>query len=761
MKGKTKEIAERLKGLRQMMELSTNEMAKLTDVSVEEYIQSEGGEENFSFTFLYKCAKVFGVDITELISGEPQRLKYYQVTRKGQGLDIEKKMEFNYSHLAAMVKHESSEPFLVTAKYSEELEKGNIATTSHKGEEFDYIIKGKLKIQIGDFVEILSEGDSIYFDSRKEHGMVAVGGEDCQFIAVVMEDKDIKHKEEVKTVVKKNPHIEKAVYKPVYERFLSATEDAEGKLQSIEFHPNHNFNFGYDVVDYLGTLKPEKLAMLWLSKDKEEKRFTFEDMMKGSARAANYFKGLGIKKGDKVLLVMKRHYQYWFAIVALHKIGAVAVPATHLLTKHDFEYRFKAGDIAAIVCTGEGVVAEQADLAMPNSPNVRVKIMVNGEREGWNNFDEDFKFQSDVFPRPKGNEDTEKDDSMLMYFTSGTTGYPNAAHHSFTYPLGHFVTAKYWQNVDADGIHFTISDTGWGKAAWGKLYGQWLNEAAILTYDFEKFEAQDILELFGKYKISTFCAPPTMYRFFIKEDLSKYDFSSLKYAVTAGEALNPEVYNQFLKATGIRLMEGFGQTETTLTLGTLIGTEPKPGSMGLPSPQYEVDLITSEGKPANVGETGEIVIYTNKKKPCGLFIGYYGDPDKTKRAWSDGVYHTGDNAWRDEDGYFWYVGRTDDLIKSSGYRIGPFEIESVIMELPYVLECAITGVPDEVRGQVVKATIVLTKGTEGNDALKKEIQEFVKNKTAPYKYPRIVEFVETLPKTISGKIRRVEIRAKD
>ena len=593
-------------------------------------------------------------ELTELISGEPQRLKYYQVTRKDQGMDIEKRMEFKYSHLAAMVKHDNSEPFLVTAKYSKELEHGNIATTSHKGEEFDYVIKGKLKVQIGDFVEVLNEGDSIYIDSGKEHGMVAIGGSDCQFIAVVMDDKNGKDKEEVKYPVIKNPRLEKAVLKPVYERFLTVTEDAEGRLMDIDFHPNHNFNFAFDVVDYLGAVKPDKLAMLWLSKDKEERRFTFSEMMKLSSKCANFFTSLGIKKGDKVMLVLKRHYQYWIALLALHKIGAVAVPATHLLTKHDLVYRFKAGDISAIICTGENSVAEQVDLALPECPDVKVRVMVNGSREGWLDFEKGIEEASDVFTRPKGKSGTTIDDAMLMYFTSGTTGYPNAAYHCYTYPLGHFVTAKYWQNVDPDGIHFTISDTGWGKAAWGKIYGQWLNEAAILTYDFEKFEAADILSLFGKYHITTFCAPPTMYRFFIKEDLAAYDFSSLKNAVTAGEALNPEVYYQFLKATGLRIYEGFGQTETTLTVGTLIGTEPKPGSMGLPSPQYEIDLITADGVPANVGETGEIVIYTKNKKPCGLFLGYYKDEEKTVKAWNNGIYHTGDNAWRDEDGFFWY-----------------------------------------------------------------------------------------------------------
>ncbi len=388
-----------------------------------------------------------------------------------------------------------------------------------------------------------------------------------------------------------------------------------------------------------------------------------------------------------------------------------------------------------------------------------IKIMAHGTRDGWKNFDEEIEKCSDVFERPTDPAELScGSDPNLMFFTSGTTGYPKIATHSHKYGLGHFITARYWHNVDPNGVHFTISDTGWGKALWGKLYGQWLSETCVFVYDFDRFDANKILPMFKKYNITTFCAPPTMFRFFIKEDLSKFDLSSIKYATVAGEALNPEVYNQFLKATGVKLMEGFGQTETTLAIGNFVGMTAKPGSMGKPSILYDIDIILPDGTSAKNGETGEIVIRTDKNIPCGLFCGYYKDEEKTAAAWSDNIYHTGDTAWRDEDGYYWYVGRVDDLIKSSGYRIGPFEIESVIMELPYVLECGVSAAPDPIRGQVVKASIVLTKGTVGTDELKKEIQNYVKEHTAPYKYPRIVEFRDELPKTISGKIRRVELK---
>lgn len=546
----------------------------------------------------------------------------------------------------------------------------------------------------------------------------------------------------------------------VYKNFIDDEVDENGCLKSISFHPPVTYNFGFDVVDAVADKTPDKLAMLWVSRFNEEKRFTFSDIKKYSNKTANYFKKLGIKKGDRVLLVLKRHYQFWFAITALHKIGAIAIPATFLLTKKDFVYRFNAAGVKAVVATSENDIPNAIDAAEPESPTLKIKCIVNGTRDGWSDFDKRIEDESDVFPRPTGEDEVMINDLALMYFTSGTTGYPKIAAHDGTYSLGHLVTARYWHNIDPEGLHLTISDTGWGKAVWGKYYGQWLCEASIFVYDFEKFDAHDILSKIQQYKITTFCAPPTMFRFFIKDGMEGYDLSSLKYATVAGEALNPEVYNKFLEYTGISLKEGFGQTETTLTIATLPGMEVKVGSMGKPTPQYKIKLVDESGKEVKVGAVGEIVIDTSESKPYGLFHEYFLDPVNTQKAWHDGLYHTGDTAWKDEDGYYWYYGRTDDLIKSSGYRIGPFEIESVLMEHPAVLECAVTAVPDPVRGQAVKATIVLTKAykDKGDQKLVKELQDYVKKLTAPYKYPRVVEFVETLPKTISGKIRRGEIR---
>ena len=528
----------------------------------------------------------------------------------------------------------------------------------------------------------------------------------------------------------------------------------DGKL--VDFKPVYqdNFNFAYDVIDVIAQAEPERRAMLWCNDKGEEHTFTFSDLEKYSNRAANLFTKLGIGRGDTVVLILKRHYEFWFALLGLHKVGAVGIPATNLLTKKDLVYRFNAAHVKGIICTTDGEVMDHADAAFPESPTVKVKIGVHGAHEGWVDFSKELESQPDTFERAE----TSAADPMLLYFTSGTTGMPKMVWHDYTYPIEHIMTAKYWHNVVPDGLHLTLSDTGWMKAMWGKLYGQWFMEAGIFVCDFDKFTPSELLPLFAKYHITTFCAPPTMYRFFIKEDLSKYDLSSITHATIAGEPLNPEVFNQFYKATGLKLMEGFGQTETTLTLFNPVGTEPKPGSMGKPSPAYHVDLIDDEGNTVEPGTVGEIVLRTGEGKPCGMFDGYYENPELTKTVWDNDIYHTGDTAWRDEDGYFWYVGRTDDIIKSSGYRIGPFEIESVVMELPYVLECAITGTPDPIRGQVVKATIVLAKGYEPSEELKKDVQTYVKRQTAPYKYPRVVEFVDELPKTISGKIRRVTIR---
>lgn len=547
----------------------------------------------------------------------------------------------------------------------------------------------------------------------------------------------------------------------VAEPFIKVEEDGNGNLQSIRFQNDEYFNFSYDVVDKLAKKCPDKLAMLHISKDGRERSFTFYDMSRYSSKVANYLQFLGIRKGDRVMLVLKRHYQFWFAILALHKIGAVAIPATNLLLKSDFEYRFKAGNIDAILCTADGEVSREVDKATRSYRNLKVKIMVGASRPGWRSFNKEVKYFSSHFPRPQGEGEIRADDPSIMFFTSGTTSYPKITTHNFKYPLGHYVTARYWQQVDPDGIHFSISDTGWGKALWGKIYGQWLCEAAIFTYDFDDFDAREILRMIEKYKITTFCAPPTVYRVMVHLKLDQYDLSSLKNVTTAGEALNPEIFEKFKAKTGFTIMEGFGQTETTLTIGNLVGMTPRPGSMGKPSPQYKVDVMLPDGTLAEPEEEGEIVIYTDEDIPNGLFMEYYGDEEKTQAAWHNGYYHTGDTAYFDEDGYLWYVGRTDDVIKSSGYRIGPFEIENEIMKLPYVLECAVTSVPDPIRGQAIKASIVLTNGAEASDKLKSEIMKSLKNNIASYKWPKILDFTRELPKTISGKIRRKEIKEND
>ncbi len=750
MNEKIKDIALRVKDLREIAGFTQGEMAKKIDISEQDYVAFEKGDTDFGFTFIYKCAQAFGVEIKDLLEGSSPVLRSYNVTHKGGGLPIERKSGFEYHHLAPYFKHKTAEPFHVKIPY---VEGETLSFSEHLGQEMDIVISGRLRIQIGERVEILSPGDSIYYNSGLPHALSALDGVPCEIYAFVM------RKTEEDNVALQNESVVAAHHGDgtVASKFIECKTKDNGVLETISFKNEERFNFAFDCVDAVADKTPDKRAMVWVSGKGEERTFTFGDMKKYSAMTANYFESLGIKKGDRVMLVLKRHYQFWFSVLALHKIGAIVIPATNQLVEHDFSYRYQAAGVSAIVCTADGDVAHQAELAASSE---MIKVMVGGKRDGWRDFNEEMPRFSSEYPRK---DDTPSgSDPMLMLFTSGTTGYPRIAAHSYTYALGHYITARYWHNVNPDGLHFTISDTGWGKALWGKLYGQWLCEAAIFTYDFDRFKSEEILPMFKKYHITTFCAPPTMYRFFIKENLSKYDLSSIEYATTAGEALNPEVFHRFKEATGLNIMEGFGQTETTLVIGNLVGTKPKIGSMGLPSPLYDVVLLDADGKECAPGETGEICIRASKEASnCGLFLGYYQDKEKTSAVWYDGYYHTGDQATRDEDGYFWYVGRIDDVIKSSGYRIGPFEIESVIMELPYVLECAITAVPDEIRGQIVKATIVLVSGKEGTETLKKDIQEYVKHKTAPYKYPRIVEFAAELPKTISGKVRRVEIREND
>ncbi len=743
-----REIAQRIREMREIFALSEATMAEKTEVSLEEYRRYENGELDFPFTFIHKCSLAFGIGITDLLEGRSAHLSSYTVTRRGGGQQTAKEDGIEIRNLAPMFRKKIAEPYWVRYEYNPELQSKPIHLTKHSGQEFDLVMRGRLKVQIGDNVEYLEEGDSIYYNSSTPHGMIAVDGEDCLFVAVVLPGEN-----EAENVVRDTLMPTRAPGRHlVSDAFVLTQEDENGHLTAIDFQNEDRFNFAFDIVDAIAKREPDKLAMIHLDREKTERRFTFRDMKRASAQCANYFKAMGIKKGDRVMLVLKRHYQFWFAILGLHKLGAIVIPATHQLQQHDFEYRFRAADVSAIVCTADGDAAHQVELAEASGAPLTTKILVGGKREGWRNFDEEFPLYSAHFYRTE--ETPCGRDLMLMFFTSGTTGYPKIAAHTYQYPLGHYITAKYWHGVSEDGLHFTISDTGWGKALWGKLYGQWLAEGAVFTYDFDRFQASDILPMFAKYNISTFCAPPTMLRMMIKDDISQYDLSSVKHMTTAGEALNPEVYRQFEKATGLQIMEGFGQTELTLTIANLVGSSHKLGSMGKPVPLYDVDIVDPDGNPVADGEVGEIIVRTDKKIPCGLFAGYYKNEEKTREVWHDGAYHTGDTAWRDEDGFYWYVGRVDDVIKSSGYRIGPFEIESVIMELPYVLECGVSAVPDEVRGQIVKASIVLVAGTEPTEDLKREIQTYVKEHTAPYKYPRVVVFRDELPKTISGKIQR-------
>ena len=553
------------------------------------------------------------------------------------------------------------------------------------------------------------------------------------------------------------------------ERYLTQTHftSEEDFREHLHFVVPETFNFAYDVMDEWAKIEPNKLALLWTSERGEELRATYAEFKEQTDQAAAYFLSLGIGRGDKVMLILKRHYQWWVSMMALCKIGAVAIPATHMLTASDIVYRNQCASVKAIICVNDEYVTTQVKEAMPKSPTVEILVAVNSlaqkdkpVAEGFHDWFAEVD-KAPAFIRPECvnvNEDT-----LLMYFTSGTSGEPKMVAHDHLYALGHLVTGVFWHNLDDSGIHLTVADTGWGKAVWGKLYGQWFAGATVFVYDHEKFKAEKIMRMMERYHITSFCAPPTIYRFMLQEDFSQYDLSALKYCTTAGEALEPVVYQKFYELTGIKMMEGFGQTETTMTLGTFPWIKPKPGSMGKPNPQYDIKLLKSDGSPCEEGEKGEICIDTSAGKPIGLFKGYYRDSELTEKVWHDNLYHTGDLAWCDEDGYFWFVGRADDVIKSSGYRIGPFEVESALMTHPAVVECAVTGVADEIRGMVVKATVVLANEWKGraDDSLVKELQNHVKHVTAPYKYPRIIEFVDALPKTISGKIRRVEIRERD
>ena len=546
------------------------------------------------------------------------------------------------------------------------------------------------------------------------------------------------------------------IHKYLKQTTFTSNEDFR---KNFKIEVPENFNFGYDIIDGWAEKAPQHLAMLWTNDKGEERRYTFADIKRYTDQTASYFQTLGIGKGDKVMLVLKRRAEFWFSSVALTKLGAIVIPATHLLTKKDIVYRSEAASIKMIVCAGEEIIENHIKEAQPDCPTLKHVVSVGPHvAEGFEDFHKGIN-EAPAFERPLNPNNN--DDVMLIYFTSGTSGHPKMVAHDFTYPLGMISVAHGSHNLTPDSLHLTIADTGWAKAAWGKIYGQWICGATLFVYDHEKFTPADILKKIQDYKITSLCAPPTIFRFLIHEDLTRFDLSALQHCTIAGEALNPAVFDTFKQLTGLPLMEGFGQTETTILLGNMPWMTPKPGSMGLPNPQYDIDLVDGEGRSVEAGVQGQIVIRLSDKKPVGLFAGYYNNPERTKDVIHDGMYFTGDVAWKDEDGFFWFVGRADDVIKSSGYRIGPFEVESALMTHPAVLECAITGVPDEVRGQVVKATIILTREykAQASDELKKELQDHVKRVTAPYKYPRVIEFVDELPKTISGKIRRVEIRS--
>ena len=538
-------------------------------------------------------------------------------------------------------------------------------------------------------------------------------------------------------------------------RYVRETFDENGLLKHLDIDCPDDFNFGYDIVDDIAVNDPQRLAMVWEHENGECRKFTFADIKRLSDKTCNYLSSKGIGKGDFVMLVLKHSYQFWFICVALHKMGAIAVPATFMLKPHDIEYRIDAAGLKAAIVTDDDDIVESFERA-GNIDKLACKFVVNGHRDGWFDFDREMEECSEVWERVP----TKSTDRFLMYFTSGTSGNPKMAVHDYSYPLGHILLAKHWQQVEPDGLHWTVADTGWAKNAWGKFYGQWIMEAAVFVYEYDRFEPHHIMDMIEKHNVSTFCCPPTMFRLYLNAGIEGHDLSSLKNCCIAGEPLSPDTFNTWYKATGLKLMEAFGQTESSVIVGTLKGMTPKPGSMGKPSPQFHVELLDKEGNPVRPGEEGEICVSISPRVP-GIFVEYHRDEVKTNETLRDGWHHTGDVAWKDEDGYFWYLGRNDDIIKSSGYRISPFEIESVLVEHPAVLEVAVTGVPDPIRGQLVKATIILREAYQPTDELKKELQQFTKSRTAPYKYPRVIEFVDAIPKSISGKVRRVVIRNRD
>ena len=547
-------------------------------------------------------------------------------------------------------------------------------------------------------------------------------------------------------------------------KFLEKTdfESYEDFSENFRIKIPENFNFAYDVMDEYARLEPNRLALIWCNDNGEERFMNFGELKKYSDQAANMLSSQGIKKGDKVMLILRRRYEFYFTVLGLSKIGAIYIPSTDQLTEKDIIYRNNIGEIKMIIAYNRLDIIRHVENSLKASPTVEKLMLVGGQREGWISYDEELEAASEKWTRPVGEENTANKDIMLIYFTSGTTSMPKMTLHDFTYPLGHIVNAKYWQRVLDGGRHLSVADSGWAKFGWGKIFGQWICGVVMFLYDMERFDPCKLLEKIEQYRLETFCAPPTIYRFILQQDMDKYDLSSLVHCSTAGEPLNPDVFNKFSEKTGIPILNGFGQSETSVLVANFEWFKVIPGSMGKPNPAYDIDVVDADDNSCAEGVEGELVIrHANTNKPAGLCCGYYKDDEATSNAWYNDTYHTGDVVYRDEHGYFWFVGRNDDVIKASGYRISPFEVESAVIEHPAVVECAVTGAPDKIRGIVVKATIVLAKDFVPSDELKKNIQDYVKKATAPYKYPRIIEFVEELPKTIGGKIKRAQIRKED
>ncbi|MDD5832194.1 MAG: AMP-binding protein [Clostridiales bacterium] len=748
------DIRRRIRDLRHIHNFTKEYMAGILSISAEDYSAFENGEHELNYAFLYTCSQVFNVDINELIEGAVPNLSSYSVNRGGDTGTVSRANGMTVHNLASKFRNRMVEPLIVTVEYDPEKENLPIEVSSHIGQEFDYILSGSLKIRIGEHTEVLNAGDTIFYDSSAPHGMIASGGKDCVFLAAMVSPEDIDFSK-ARTQVPVLTATRETGRRRVWEDFVSPKESGSGVLESIFFKNSDRFNFAFDIVDRIADTEPDKTALVHLDEGLTERRFTFKDIKKKSGRAANYLASLGIKKGDRVMLVLRRSYHFWIIITALQKIGAVAVPVIDQLLEKDYLYRFRAAGISAVIACGDSFITGQIDSAASRYGRSLIKIAAGSAPDGWYDFDTEYDRMSARFLRSR--DSACGSDPLMMIFQSYSDGMPKATCFDCRYPLAHFVTGYYWNCNEPDTLSFCLSDTAWAKALWGKLFGPWICESGVFAYDFRKIKPSDLLKLIERYRIASFTAPGSMFRALLHEDLKSFDLSSLKHVCSVGDNLSAEVFNHFRKETGLSIMTGYGLTETSLLLGSFIGMTPKAGAVGKVNPIFDIRLLDTELNEVETGEPGEICISISQGMPIGLMTGYYNSPDSNAKVFAGGYFHTGDLAWKDEDGYFWPIGRVDDVIKCSGYRIGPYEVESVIMELPYVKECGVSAVPDEIRGQVVKASVVLIDDKEPSDDLKEEIQNYVKTHTAAYRYPRIVEFRSELPKTANGTVIRSKL----